>query len=611
MGKRHLILIGPSGTGKSSVAAELGRRLGWDWRDTDEMVEQQVGRSVASIFRDLGEPAFRLLESGAIARACQSEQPTVIAVGGGAVLDATNRALISEHGRVIYLVSKPQDILERLRRETNPNGLPSRPLLAGSDPLKRIVEQIGARQPIYNQLSEIEISTAELDVASVTDRVIDYLNVQPAHNISIKDWRTVLSCGDTPNNEARQNLTAQLMMRQNVSDDELNAIAEELVGGDVGLRVIADAGIWSQVEQLVSVSGRRYFMLMPWNSNPAALPMKQINIKLPPCNIQTFQLPSGEAAKSSEQLEAIYNWLAETKTERGDIIVAIGGGATGDVAGYAAATYLRGLRVVQVPTTLLAMVDSAIGGKTAINLAAGKNLVGAFHQPWQIIIDPNWLRTMPQRDYTSGWGEICKYAMIEASISSRDGLLGVLEQNAAMLYEVPSEDDVLLSDYRQNEGADKRLLAKVISCCAGMKAQVVAADEREREGGLRVLLNYGHTLGHALERATRYDGRQLLHGEGVAIGMTAVAMIGERLGVCDASLLARQTALLQAYSLPTNWAHLDVSLAEVLAATQLDKKARGQKVRWVLPTAPGRVQLRDDVPPELAAEVIAELRASD
>ncbi len=556
MGKRHLILVGPSGTGKSSVAVQLAGRLGWPWRDTDEQVEQQAGRSVAEIFRELGEPAFRLMESGAVARACHAEAPTVIAVGGGAVLDAANRALIAEHGRVIYLASKAEDIFRRLRGETDPNGLPSRPLLAGSDPLSRINEQIRARESIYREMAEHNVDTAGLDVTGVVEQISAWLEAHPADNISVGDW--------------------------------LATLATILRGQHGRIKLIADGRVTEMF------AGQ-----LPARLTEAG----EANIYL---------LPSGEAAKSATQLECIYDWLAETKTERGDIVIAIGGGATGDVAGYAAATYLRGLRVVQVPTTLLAMVDSAIGGKTAINLAAGKNLVGAFHQPWHVIIDPSWLRTLPPRDYASGWGEICKYAMIEAIIGyGSNGLLALLEQNVALLNKAPGENDMLLPQqvggYQRQQGEDKSLLTKVISLCAGLKAQVVAADEREREGGLRVLLNYGHTLGHALEKATKYDAARLLHGEGVAIGMTVAAMIAEQLGICETALLTRQSALLRAYGLPISWAQLDLNRNEVLAALQLDKKARGQRVRWVLPTTPGKVELRDDVPPALAAEVIVEL----
>ena len=620
MGKRHLILVGPSGTGKSSVAVQLAGRLSWPWRDTDEQVEQQAGRSVAEIFRELGEPAFRLMESGAVARACQAEPPTVIAVGGGAALDAANRAIIAQHGRVIYLASRAEDIFRRLRGETDPNGLPSRPLLAGSDPLARIREQIRAREPIYREMAEFQFDTDALDVEGVTNAIVAYLEQHPADNITVGDWRVMLNFWALrPQHSIERKRHWQLVSQhpEAFSDErELAAIAEQAQNEAASIRVIVDQSLWDRVEKsLIFNRGSMTFWVTGRGSSKLSRG-DSVRLSLPLREQHHYLLPSGEAAKSAAQLERIYEWLAETKTERGDIVIAIGGGATGDVAGYGAATYLRGLRVVQVPTTLLAMVDSAIGGKTAINLPAGKNLVGAFHQPSHIIIDPAWLRTLPPRDYASGWGEICKYAMIESSIGyGSSGLLSLLEQNVALLSAVPSESDVLLSkqmsgralDLYREGSSDKRLLTKVISHCAGLKAQVVAADEREREGGLRVLLNYGHTLGHALEKATKYDAARLLHGEGVAIGMTAAAMIAERLGLCEAALLARQSALLRAYGLPTDWTHLDLNRDEVLAALQLDKKARGQRVRWVLPTAPGKVELHDDVPPALAAEVIAEL----
>ncbi len=615
MGKGHLILVGPSGTGKSSVAVKLAARLGWPWWDTDEQVEQQAGRSVAEVFRELGEPAFRLMESGAVARACLAEAPTVIAVGGGAVLNAANRVLIAEHGRVIYLHSHPQDILNRLRAETDPNGLPSRPLLAGSDPLARINEQIRARESLYREMAEHQVDTPRLDVAGVVEQISAWLEMNPADNISVGDWQVTLN-REALNRQSQVNMGGlSKLLNENptvLADEDVRASVEkELAQQAAGVRLIVDKQLWPGVEHSLTLP-TTHITTRAVESRVGESKERSAPLRIPAPEQYHYLLPSGEAAKSAAQLERIYEWLAETKTERGDIVIAIGGGATGDVAGYAAATYLRGLLVVQVPTTLLAMVDAAIGGKTAINLPAGKNLVGAFYQPSRIIIDPDWLRTLPPRDYASGWGEICKYAMIEASIGyGSSGLLALLEQNAALLSAVPGEHDVLLpkqmGGYGRQQGEDKTLLTKVISRCAGLKAQVVATDEREREGGLRVLLNYGHTLGHTLEKATHYDAARLLHGEGVAIGMTAAAMIAERLGICEPALLVRQSALLRAYRLPTSWAHLDLNRDEVLAALQLDKKARGQRVRWVLPTAPGKVELRDDVPSALAAEVIDTL----
>lgn len=285
-----------------------------------------------------------------------------------------------------------------------------------------------------------------------------------------------------------------------------------------------------------------------------------------------YAVPAGEASKSMTQALALYDWLLGGEVKRSDVIVALGGGMVGDLAGFVAATCLRGLPLVQIPTTLLAMVDSSIGGKTGINHATGKNLIGAFYQPPLVVVDPTLLSTLPPRELAAGWGEVIKYAFIERSIPGFETgepiLLPWLERAAAALQRL-----------------EPAATAAVIHHCIDLKARVVRVDPTEQ--GLRAILNYGHTAGHAIEAEAGYG--RLLHGEAVAIGMRAAMLLAVSTGHCAPALLDRQQTLIRRFSLPERAA--GATVAALWPYLRRDKKATAGSLRWVLPTEPGRVEL--------------------
>jgi 3-dehydroquinate synthase len=266
--------------------------------------------------------------------------------------------------------------------------------------------------------------------------------------------------------------------------------------------------------------------------------------------------PAGERAKTPARLTALWDALARLEIGRDDMVVALGGGSVGDLAGFAAATWLRGVAWVCVPTSLLAQVDSSIGGKTAVDLAAGKNLVGAFHQPALVVIDPDLLATLPARERRQGLAEVVKTGM-----AADARLFAYAERRAAAL-----------------AGGDIEALAGAVERSVRAKARVVLADEREREGGGRSALNYGHTLGHALEAVHGYRG--LRHGDAVAIGMRAASLLSVRLAGLSPGARARQEALLDGFGLPRSIEN--VALRALLSAMRHDKKRRSSQVRWVL-----------------------------
>ncbi|MCA8985270.1 MAG: 3-dehydroquinate synthase [Planctomycetaceae bacterium] len=296
-------------------------------------------------------------------------------------------------------------------------------------------------------------------------------------------------------------------------------------------------------------------------------------------------VPAGEASKSLAQTEHIYNRLVEMQADRKTLVIALGGGVIGDLAGFAAATFMRGLPFLQIPTTLLADVDSSVGGKVGINHPRGKNLIGAFHQPVGVFIETNCLSALPERDFRSGLAEVVKYGVILDA-----EFFAFLERNIHSLKE-----------------RDPQILREVIARCCRLKADVVEADEFERSG-LRAVLNYGHTFAHAYEALCGYG--QLTHGEAVSIGMMDAACLARALGRVDDTFIARQRNLLSALGLPLDLTDtsLQKTAEDYLACMKLDKKTVGGQLRFVLPTRLGHVEMVSDVPEILVKQTLNRVR---
>lgn len=325
---------------------------------------------------------------------------------------------------------------------------------------------------------------------------------------------------------------------------------------------------WAQDRE---VSARQAFIVTDANVHKphAAAVMRSLQ----DANWETHvaKVPAGETSKSLTVVAGLYDQLVGIQAGRQTLVIAVGGGVVGDLAGFVAATYTRGVPFVQVPTTLLAQVDSSVGGKVGINHTQGKNLIGAFHQPLGVFIDTSLLDTLPERDYRSGLAEVIKYGVI-----LDEELFAYLEQNV--------------------EGLNQRapdVLRHVIARSCELKAQVVAADEYERTG-LRAVLNYGHTFAHAYEALCGYG--ELTHGEAVAIGMVDAAQLAEQRGQVDGSLAQRQIAITEAVGLPTQLPEgCNLKQDDVIARMKLDKKTVAGQLRFVLPTRMGHVEVFTDV----------------
>ena len=542
----HVVLVGLSGSGKSTTAQELATLLGWKVADLDALIERKTGRSIPDIFRADGEAAFRQIE-GAVFREVLAEANLVIATGGGAVIDS---AIWQEqwlgHPRVltVWLDASTSTLVDRLMAQAASEGdRATRPLLEG-DAVARIEAM---RQ---NRLSAYSRAQLTVDVTSRTP-------VQVA--VDIAELASLAS--GCPSSFELQVESA----RSNIS-----------VGP--GVRVMLADEI-----HRVTPGARQVFIAVDQSVRPhvsSLLGGLEATLGLP---VHVRSVPSGEGSKSVEGLSALWDWMLAAGIQRGDVVVALGGGVVGDLVGFAAATVLRGVALVQVPTTLLSMVDSSVGGKTAINHSTGKNLIGAFHQAGSVLIDPQLLATLPARECQSGWAEIIKHAVIEPSTPGGNPsvLLDVLERNQLRL-----------------SALEEPLLSWVIRRNVALKAAVVAADERE--AGIRAFLNFGHTIGHGIEAA----GYSLLHGEAIAVGISAALEVALQMDLIDLAFATRIRELLVAYGLPIM---TTVDPKVVLQKMQSDKKKDGGRQKWVLPVRTGGVEIRSDVPDDVVWHAICSV----
>ncbi len=562
---QRVVLVGLSGSGKSTVARQLAERLGWRAVDSDAILAQRAGKPIPRIFAEDGEAIFRALESAALADACR-EPRTVVATGGGVVTVEANWPVMRRDALVVHLAASPETLLCRLEEQAQRDGqeVAARPLLAGAEPADALGAMMVQRATAYAR-ADVALDTEGRTPEAVAALIAALVGGEPAAL-----WEDRFDTAAHASHLAvGYGVLAQLPER----------IAARWPEGLSGIILITD-------ERVDAALGDRVRGLLA--SSP--FPLKA-----------TLTVPAGEASKSLDQAAALYTALAAAGVDRKTAIIALGGGVVGDLAGYVAATYLRGLPLLQVPTTLLAMVDSSVGGKTAVDLPAGKNLVGAFYQPHLVLVDPACLRSLPEREMRSGWGEIVKHAFVEGSVPGvrAPALLTTLRERAALLI-----------------AGDPLALTSVIARNVALKLAVVRGDERE-ETGLRAILNTGHTAGHAIEaaalaKAPPGEETPLLHGEAVALGLRAEAALAAMLDACTADLPATYGALLDAFGLPRRAADCGLSLAieRVVPYIARDKKTVGGTTTWLLPTGgatEARVAPRRDVPMDAVRAAMMEV----
>jgi shikimate kinase / 3-dehydroquinate synthase len=523
---RNIVLIGFMGTGKSEVGQFLARRLGWAFVDTDRKVEMRERATVAQIFARHGEARFRQAEVKVV-EIVAARPHTVIATGGGVVLRPENMKHLRRHGWIVCLTAPVDVLVQRLGNAR------SRPLLRGNV-RENITRLLDERRPLYRD-ADLMIDVSQATPERIVEAIMAFVATRERVTVPVRLGDRAYSI--------------------HVGDGILPLLPVDLSQLGAGRKV----AVLSHPPLLRRMGDRLLASLSAWGYEPVAL-----------------TVPAGEPTKSLAVAASLYSRLARARCDRSSTVLAVGGGVVGDLGGFVAATYMRGIRLIQVPTTLLAMVDSAIGGKTGVNHAGAKNLVGAFYQPALTVADVQWLVTLPERELRSGLAEVIKTAVIGDA-----GLFDYLEQHLSAVLR-----------------RDTAALVDVIARCAAFKARVVEADEREQSE--RRILNYGHTIGHAVEAATGF--RRLSHGEAVAIGMAMEAGLAQRMGLAAPKAVERQNALLARAGLPTHLGR--VRRTAVWRAIGLDKKIRDGVLRCPLLVGIGEVAREQEVPDTLLREVL-------
>ena len=527
------MLVGFMGAGKSTVGRLLADELGTDFIDADDEIERTSGVSIKEIFETWGEQGFRQFERGAVADAL-TRGAGVIAVGGGALGDAATRALLTRapDSQVVHLKVGFEEALRRV------GGDAARPMLSAAEP-KTLYDE---RRSLYEDVATMEVDTDARSPAAV------------AREIAALAGAETEGARDVP--------------LRRIAVTTASSSYEVLVGSAI---VGSVAALTPDIER----AEQAFLITHPKLADAAILcarGFEDVGLR-----VHILKVASGEPTKSLATAGRLSEELADLTAHRNDLVVAVGGGVITDLSGFVASTFNRGMPVVHVPTTLLAQVDAAIGGKTGVNLPQGKNLVGTFHQPRLVVCDVAVLESLPVAELRAGMAEVAKYGFI-----SDPELLEILESKAGDLLD-----------------GEPHLLADVVARSVEIKAGVVSADELERGG--RAVLNYGHTFAHAIEHAAGYEG--IRHGEAVALGMMAAAYLARGLGRVDDAAVAAHRRVLQALELPVT-ASLDYDTLH--EAWLRDKKYEGG-IRFVLLGDMGRAEPGITAPREAVEEALKRL----
>jgi 3-dehydroquinate synthase len=512
------------GAGKTTIGRILARKLGKRFIDSDHEIEARTGASIPWIFEIEGEESFRRREAEVIRDLC-AEDAVVLATGGGAVLNPETRASLKARGIVIYLRANVSSIMLRTAHDK------SRPLLQTADPRRKLEELLLQREPLYREIAEVVIDTGRPNVQSMVQTILDQLDTLEAAR------------------RKRAPASSQSMNPQS------SAITLSVDLGERSYPIAIGPGLLSDPELLARhIPGRQVAIVTNTTVAPLYLERVAAPLRAAGRQVVTIILEDGEQYKNQASLMQVFDALLANKCDRKTTMVALGGGVIGDLTGYAAASYMRGVPFVQLPTTLLAQVDSSVGGKTGINHPLGKNMIGAFYQPRAVLADTSTLATLPARELAAGLAEVIKHgAIIDAAF------FAWIEQNIGKLV-----------------ARDQAALAHAIARSCEIKADVVRQDERE--GGLRAILNFGHTFGHAIEAGLGYGS--WLHGEAVGCGMVMAADLSHRMGLVDAATVARMRALVAAAGLPTVAPVLGVE--RWLELMEVDKKNEGGAIKFIL-----------------------------
>ncbi|THV38468.1 3-dehydroquinate synthase [Glycomyces buryatensis] len=515
-----VVVVGPPGSGKTTIGTALAERLGVVFRDTDADIAAAAGKPIPDIFVDDGEEHFRALEREAVRRAV-AEHDGVLALGGGAILAAETRELLAD----ILVVHLRVDLAEAVKRTEIDRG---RPLL-NVNPRATLRRLMDERLPLYREVADIEIDTTGRDIVALTDEIAARIGTR---TVTVNDAETPYSV---------------------------------LIGHGV-------------VERLPLFIGKAARAAVIHTANTSELAERVGSLLPDGVEATLMEIPDAEDGKSISVAEQCWEALGAEGFTRTDLVIGVGGGAVTDLAGFVAACWLRGVPVVHVPTSLLGAVDAAVGGKTGVNTAAGKNLVGSFHPPRAVLVDLDNFATLPRRDLAAGLAEVVKAGFIADPV--------ILEL-------VEADPEAALD-------ASGPVVAELVERAIAVKAEVVGSDLKE--GGLRAVLNYGHTFAHAIEKLEHFRWR---HGDAVAVGMVYAAHLNAITGRVD--LVERTKAVLESIGLPTTY---DAERwDEIVAVMKIDKKNIGATQRFVLLDDLAKPVVVDDVTAEQQREAYERLTA--
>lgn len=505
-------------SGKSRVGRAVAEKLGRTFVDTDALIAERAGKTVSDIFAQDGEAAFRKMERDVIAEIAADTDPRVVALGGGTLTQPENLGLIRKTGILVRLWATPETLSERIGRKN------TRPLMAGLSPeerLEKIRTMLAEREKYYSCADFSVESSNAYSEDRVVFRVLSILKFWESHAVQV-----TTSSGETYPIFIGQNLIPNI---------------EGLLEG---LRLL-----------------RSHSFLICTDTTIAKAQTQAISqLRAQTGNAPVFKFRAGETSKTLASLNQLYTFMLRRHYTRKSCLLQFSGGVVGDMAGFGAATYQRGIPFIQIPTTLLSMVDSSVGGKVAVNHPEGKNMIGAFYQPKAVVCDLNALRTLPPQEYLAGLAEIVKYGVIYDEAFFR-----YMEENVEKI-----------------KAQDVQVLTRLIHRSCEIKAEVVGIDEKET--GLRVILNYGHTFGHAIEKLNHYE---FSHGIGVSLGMRVAGRLSVLTGRISKAEEARQNALLDALGFPKT---TPVDASAAWEAMGVDKKNDKDKRIYILPTRIGKVE---------------------
>ena len=539
-----IVLIGMMGSGKSAIGQRLAARLGLKFIDADAEIVAAARMSIPEIFAKYGEGYFRDGERRVMLRLLNNG-PVVLATGGGAFLDPRTRRRIAERGVSIWLDADHETLLRRVRRKSD------RPLLQTADPAATLRRLMDERYPVYAH-ADIRVVSRDAPQDAMVDETLDAL-AERLPTLDLGARRTAMEA---------QMIMTHFPPRLRPSDAPLHRENVRVALGARSYDILIGAGLLAEAgEKIAAVApGAACAIVTDANVARLHLPALEDSLKAAGVRYSTIVVEPGEGSKSLSVFGRVCEEAIAARIERRDVIVALGGGVVGDLSGFVAASLRRGARFVQIPTTLLAQVDSSVGGKTGINSPQGKNLIGAFHQPSLVLADVDTLATLPPREFRAGYAEVVKY-----------GLIG----DRRFFEWLEADGDAIF------HGKPEQICAVAVSC--ECKAAIVARDETEQ--GDRALLNLGHTFGHAFERLVDYDSARLVHGEGVAIGLALALRFSQRLGLCPGQDALRAERHLSSLGLPTRISDIpgaDFTADAIMDAMYQDKKVERGALTFIL-----------------------------